>query len=52
MTEAVILALIALSGITVFLVISVILIKMVLNAAPSHFKLETEYGNVEVNFDK
>ena len=51
MTEAVILSLIALVGLTLFLTATVILVRMVLNAAPAHFELGTEYGHVEVNFD-
>lgn len=51
MTEAVILALIALVGTMLFLIAVIVLVKMVLEAAPSHFKLETEHGNVEVDFD-
>lgn len=51
MTEAVILALIALVGLTVFSIVAVILVGMVLKATPSHFRFETEHGHVEVSFD-
>lgn len=51
MTDAVVLALIALGGMLVFLTSTIILVKMVLKAAPSCFKLDTEYGHVEVSFD-
>lgn len=51
MTEAVILSLIALIGTIAFLFAVVVIVKMVLKAAPSCFKLETAHGNVEVSFD-
>lgn len=51
MTEAVILALIALVGMTIFSITAVILVRMVLKAAPAHFKFQTEHGHVEVDFD-
>ena len=51
MTEAVILALIALAGLTAFTTTAVILVGMVLKAAPAHFKFQTEHGLVEVDFD-
>ncbi|MBR5298166.1 MAG: hypothetical protein IKU29_09935 [Parabacteroides sp.] len=51
MTEAVILALIALVGLVIFLVVSVILVKIVVEAAPSQFKFWTEHGHFEISFD-
>ena len=51
MTEAVILALVALIGTIAFLSTTIVLVKMILKATPSHFKFETEHGNVEVSFD-
>lgn len=51
MTEAVILALIALVGLVLFLIAVIILVKMVLNAAPAHFEFSTEHGHVEVSFN-
>ncbi len=51
MTEAVFLALIALAGVLVFTITSIILVKIVLKSAPSHFKFWTGYGHFEVSFD-
>lgn len=51
MTEAVFLALIALVGVMMFLATAVLIIKDVLKSAPSHFKLETEFGQMEIDFD-
>lgn len=51
MTEAVILALIALVGALVFTTTSIILVKIVLKTAPTHFKFWTGYGHFEVKFD-
>ena len=51
MTEAVILALIALVGVLMFSITSVILINNVLKSAPTSFNFWTGYGHFEVKFD-
>ena len=51
MTEAVFLALIALVGVLVFSIASVILVISVLKSKPSHMKFLTGYGHFEVDFD-
>jgi len=51
MTEAVILALIALVGMIVFSIVAIVLVGMILKAAPAHFEFRTEHGHVEVSFD-
>ena len=51
MTEAVFLALIALVGVIVFAITSIILVNIVLKTTPTHFKFWTGYGHFEVTFD-
>ena len=51
MTEAVFLALIALFGMLIFATVSTIHVKLVLKYAPTHFKIWTGYGHIEINFD-
>lgn len=51
MTEAVILALIALAGLIVFTTTTIVLVGMTLKAAPTRFKFWTKYGHFEVSFD-
>lgn len=51
MTEAVILALIALAGVVVFAATSIVLVGMTLKSAPSYFKFWTSYGHFEVHFN-
>ena len=51
MTEAVILALIALACLLIFATISVILAGIVTKSKPSHFKFETEYGILEIDYE-
>ena len=51
MTEAIILALIALVGALMFLTTSIIHVNIVLKYAPTHFKIWTGYGHIEIDFD-
>lgn len=51
MTEAVYLALIAIIGILIFFIGLIILVKMILQKAPTYFKLATKYGACEIVFD-
>ena len=51
MTEAVILALIALVGVLVLSITSIILVKILNEGKPSMFKFSTEHGNLELRFD-
>ena len=51
MTEAAILALIALVGVIVFCITAVLLVGNVLKAAPASFNFWTSYGHFEVKFD-
>ena len=51
MTEAVILTLIALCGTMLLPIVSIVLVKMMLKSKPSHFKFQTVYGQIEVDFD-
>ena len=51
MTGTVILALIALVGLLVFSITSVILVGMVLHKTPSHFNFWTGHGHFDIHFD-
>ena len=51
MTEAVFLALIALVGMLVFSTVSTIHVNLVLKYAPTHFKIWTGYGHIEIDFN-
>lgn len=51
MTEAVCLALIALCGLLVFSTTLIILVKVVLQKAPSYFKFNTKYGECVIDFN-
>lgn len=51
MTEAVILALIALVGLLLFSVMAIILVNMLLKSDPSHIKFYSGYGHLDVTFD-
>ena len=51
MTDAVILALIALVGSLLFTTIATVLVNIVLKSKPSHIIIDTEYGHFEAEFD-
>ena len=51
MTEAVYLALIALAGVLIYSITSIILVKTTLRSKPTVFKFWTGYGHFEVNYD-
>ena len=51
MTEAVFLALIALVGMLVFSATSIFHVNLVLKSAPTHFKIWTGYGHIEIDFN-
>ena len=51
MTEAISLALIALVGILLFAITAIVLVKIILKTNPSHIKLWTNYGWLDVGYD-
>lgn len=52
MTEAVILALIALASSLIFATTSVSLAKIIIKSKPSSFKFETSCGTLEIDYEK
>lgn len=51
MTEAVFLALIALVGVTVFMLLLIVLVMIVLKANPTRMFAQTAYGQFRAEFD-
>ena len=51
MTEAVILALIALAGMLLFAMTALIIVSITLKAEPTHINFKTEFGSLEVDYD-
>lgn len=51
MTEAVILALIALCGMVMFSITALIIVAITLKAAPTHIQLNTEFGSLDVDYN-
>lgn len=50
MTEAVILALIALCGMVMFSTTSLVTVAITLKASPTHIHLNTEFGSLDVDY--
>ena len=51
MTEAVILALIALCGMVLFAIIALLTVAITLKAEPTHIQLKTEFGSLDVDYN-
>ena len=51
MTEAISLALIALVGMVLFVLVSINLVKIILQTKPTHVQLWTKFGWLNVDFD-